>query len=796
MTLNLLNKKGIGSIKKFGDNQKFVIAKRTQDYRIFLGTIADSEFASHNSIEIIYVIKGKIKVQVRNHTRILNKGDVYIINSNNAHCLYREEEDNILLCLQMFPEYLEKKLEIEGDYFFSNDIKMKDNIEYGLGLLYIESLSIKSKSDVEKRGINILLDSIRHNLVSNKSMNAIDIDYNSEYIVYDILEKYSDILPNEDITLSKVALEYNISYSYLSRIFKEIIGINFTRYFSKQKLNKVIDLLLNTNKTITDISIDSGFTDIKTLNRNFRDTFFMSPTQFRYKYEYERDKENKKWIQHNKEVQQFIKKIEIETNNRDNIRDMEDYIYNLDIETDAKMRNNTWNHVIDLNCIVDSSINGLNYSFKNIDIQNVIIKFKFKEGKFLLVTKNGDLRELLNFEINKLVMDLEDNNIIPIIQVDFISLNKEEFYKGKDKFYETYYLDIKNSLDFISMIIGNSKLAKSKFELYIPELNKLITQNQTSEIVFNHITGFINMLQKRFGEEFSNWGIYIGQLEIIKWKQDIRYIKELQKLPYKSGFYRLDLSYHHKDLLCQTKFSCLANNINNIIEQITRDLNIDSNNITNKLIVQFNYIVDNIKYEEEYNMLYYNIYLNILMLNIIQNPFYVTSFKGIDTGPGSEIDYFSFYNKFGIKSRFYYIYNFISKFKPDVILNENGCFVTRGGNDLVILLYSGYRECYEYTKNNVKLHPKKTKKNITLNISGLKGKYKISEYKINHNTNTFCERFLDNIGIKAMTEEEQSYVQSRSMPELKVNVLDINKLLRYSTELELLDISLIIMKSV
>ena len=775
MTVNLLNKKDISSIKKFSDNQEFVIAKRTQHYRIFLAKVTDIEFAAHNSIELIYVIEG------------------------NAHCIYQNGGENVLLCFQIYPEYLEKSLGIEGDYIFSNDIKdieVKRNIEYALGLLYIESLNYKDRADVKNKGITILLESIKHYLMTKECIEVVDINNNAECIVHDILERYSDTFASEDITLAKIALEYNISYSYLSRVFKTVTGINFISYFSKQRLNKAIDLLLNTNKTITDIAIDSGFADVKMLNKHFRNTFSMSPTKLRYKYEREKDKENRRWISCNQAVQEFIRRIEIERNNLDNKRITEDCVYNLDIKVSTKTESRIYKDVVDLNDIINSDIGGLGYDLKSFSFQNILIRFKFKEGKFFLVTKNGTLRKLLDYEINKLVIDLDYNNIIPIIQIDFISYNEEMFYKNEDRFYENYYFDIKKSFDFISMIIGNSRLAKWKFELYIPKINTFIIKDGVSAILLKHITGFANILKKRFGAGYSNWGIYIGQLEITEEKQDIGYIKELKKLSYEPGFYRLDLLYYHSKVICKTKFPSLADNLNVLMEQVREDLNININDIKEKLIVRFNYIVDNTKLKEEYNILYYNLCLNILMLNMKRNKFYITSFKVTNSGIESESDYVSFYNKFGIKSTFYYIYKFISALKSDLISNGNGYLVTRDGDDLVIFLYSDYMECYNYIENNMELDPKLLGKNITLNVNGLKGNYKISEYQINYDNSTFYKRFIDNIGIEVMTEEERSYVESRSLPEMKINILNVKESLKYLTQRRLLDINLIIMESI
>lgn len=370
------------------------------------------------------------------------------------------------------------------------------------------------------------------------------------------------------------------------------------------------------------------------------------------------------------------------------------------------------------------------------------------------------------------------------------------FYKNGGILYGKYYANIQTSLDFISMIIGTSKLAKWKFELYIPEIDKLIIKKRTSIILFKHIKDFSNILKRKFGESYCNWGLYIGQLEVTKEKQDISYIKEFRKLVDKPGFYRIDLLYHHHNLPYEKKVPSLVNSMNSLINQVKENLDVDSSDVRQELIGELNYIVDNIESTKEYNILYYNLCLNIVMLNIKQNKLYIPSFKVIESGIEGESDYDNFYNKFGIKSTFNYIYKFISKLKPDLISNGNGHIVTKDGDDLVILLYSDYTECYKYMENHSYLNYRESKKNINLNINGLKGNYKITEYQINYNNGTFYKRFIENIGMETMTEEERSYVQSRSMPEMKVSVLNVDELLEYSTELRLLDISLITIQSV
>ena len=69
--------------------------------------------------------------------------------------------------------------------------------------------------------------------------------------------------------------------TYVSTLFKNTMGINFHDYLTRVRLSMAIDQLAVTEKNITQIAIDCGFSDLKTFNHRFRSVFGYLPAEYR-----------------------------------------------------------------------------------------------------------------------------------------------------------------------------------------------------------------------------------------------------------------------------------------------------------------------------------------------------------------------------------------------------------------------------------------------------------------------------------------------------------------------------------
>ena len=88
---------------------------------------------------------------------------------------------------------------------------------------------------------------------------------------------------NSNCSLEELAKITGYDYTYLSRYFKNVTNISFNSYVNNFRLNHACYLLNNTNESIMNCALNSGYNSIRTFNRNFKETLGMTPEEFRLK---------------------------------------------------------------------------------------------------------------------------------------------------------------------------------------------------------------------------------------------------------------------------------------------------------------------------------------------------------------------------------------------------------------------------------------------------------------------------------------------------------------------------------
>ena len=100
--------------------------------------------------------------------------------------------------------------------------------------------------------------------------------------LYDRLKRYVDrSFSNPNFSVKLVAAEFNISQSYASRFFKDQAGQAISDYVAMLRMKKAKALLKETNKTVADIAMETGYGDLSTFYRKFKSCESMSPSDYR-----------------------------------------------------------------------------------------------------------------------------------------------------------------------------------------------------------------------------------------------------------------------------------------------------------------------------------------------------------------------------------------------------------------------------------------------------------------------------------------------------------------------------------
>lgn len=75
------------------------------------------------------------------------------------------------------------------------------------------------------------------------------------------------------------ALHYD--YNYLSNLFSEVEGITLEKYYIRQKIEKVKELLVYDEDSITNIAYKTGYSSAAHLSRQFKEVTGFTPSQFK-----------------------------------------------------------------------------------------------------------------------------------------------------------------------------------------------------------------------------------------------------------------------------------------------------------------------------------------------------------------------------------------------------------------------------------------------------------------------------------------------------------------------------------
>lgn len=149
-------------------------------------------------------------------------------------------------------------------------IKCLKQINYPLGEK--ETLDLLSHCNV-----NELLESL------NSSIKLVcdSINQSNNTVEYEIIDYVNKNFNDQEICRTQVADKYGISIYTLSRLFKDKTGIGFKEYINAKRMEMARQLLITTDKTISEISSEVGFVDPDYFSKQFKANYEVTPSKFR-----------------------------------------------------------------------------------------------------------------------------------------------------------------------------------------------------------------------------------------------------------------------------------------------------------------------------------------------------------------------------------------------------------------------------------------------------------------------------------------------------------------------------------
>ena len=278
------------------DNRKFGID--------FKKDLSHCDLHTHSFIEIAYTLSGKAVHTLNGESQMIGEGDYVVVEPGSTHQYVKmgTEDLTIINCIfnanfpypcatvNSFYECIKNPaLNINLSNIKPDDITKVYHDSTGA----VRQLLLLLKDEYDKKDY-------KYRLVAKDLLNSIILltlrtltpDTGTSTYISETLKDYVSAHYAEHNVLQVIGEQFNYSIPYLSKKFKAETGESFKSYQQKIRINEAASLLIQTNKSIGEISNLVGYTDIKYFVKVFTQKRGMSPSKFKKLYGSSKKKES------------------------------------------------------------------------------------------------------------------------------------------------------------------------------------------------------------------------------------------------------------------------------------------------------------------------------------------------------------------------------------------------------------------------------------------------------------------------------------------------------------------------
>ena len=243
----------------------------------------------HKDVEVMLVISGKVEVCVEGNVYNMEEGDLIVINSNIGHASLKKDDCSIVMVLQINPIYFDlfcneydiTKFNCNSVNLDKSDVKL-NKIKKILCEMMFSMIKNNTEGNFESFGhLSLLTCDLFKNFYEHNQNNGKSSKYKKHQDRLKIAMDYIENNYREKISLDDIAKLINYNSSYTSSFFKNYVGVNFYEYLLRVRLQSAVNELITTDKTIYNIALDNGFSDVKAFNFSFKKNFNKSPSEYR-----------------------------------------------------------------------------------------------------------------------------------------------------------------------------------------------------------------------------------------------------------------------------------------------------------------------------------------------------------------------------------------------------------------------------------------------------------------------------------------------------------------------------------
>lgn len=256
-----------------------------------------NEHHMHEFVELVYILSGNGVQCIGEKEYYVKHGDLLYINYGQSHSFSTDTEFEFVNIL-INPEFLSRELvnsenieEIFALSLFEEFGSMHDFTRQmvsfsGKELKYVDNTveAMIAEYNIKKIGYRSMLRGYVQVIFSMLLRNLSRKANTEDAAILDLppdIAAYIEENCFDKITLADIAGMSFYNPAYFGRLLKKHYGKTFSAYIKEKRMDKASELLCDRGRTIDDVISVVGYSDRKLFYKHFKDTFGMTPKEYR-----------------------------------------------------------------------------------------------------------------------------------------------------------------------------------------------------------------------------------------------------------------------------------------------------------------------------------------------------------------------------------------------------------------------------------------------------------------------------------------------------------------------------------
>ena len=244
----------------------------------------------HRELEIGYTFAGHAEHYIDGKVYRATTGSMFVMNPESIHKIISdinidENVGVVAIVLIINPEFVEHLIPNFKQFYFRTEVysgkEEIDKIMKEFSKYADQQKSLEPYEEMKLMGLMYQLMYLicKDALASREEAFPINNEKNMERLRGIML--YVNTHYTEPIQQQRIAEKFYFTREYFSRFFRKNTGMTFKEYLMKVRVRAAKEEILETEKSMLEIAMDTGFTDSRSLIHAFKKVYDITPYQFK-----------------------------------------------------------------------------------------------------------------------------------------------------------------------------------------------------------------------------------------------------------------------------------------------------------------------------------------------------------------------------------------------------------------------------------------------------------------------------------------------------------------------------------